>query len=38
MMVIGLGKGAILKKHKTGVSTNLVVAKGPEKGAKFSAY
>ena len=28
MMVIGLGKGAILKKHKTSVSNNLVVAKG----------
>lgn len=28
MMAIGLGKGAILKKHKTGVSTNLVVVKG----------
>ena len=28
MIAIGLGKGAILKKHKTGVSTNLVVIKG----------
>lgn len=28
MIAIGLGKGAILKKHKTGVPTNLVVVQG----------
>lgn len=28
MMVIGLVKGAILKRHKKGVTINLVVAKG----------
>lgn len=28
MIAIGLGKGAVLKKHKTGVSTNLIVMKG----------
>lgn len=28
MIAIGLGNGAVMKKHKTAVSTNLVVIKG----------